>query len=84
MMWSKRSSAAGRFLYFGDPDRSLDVDRCWKENDLNRLAHSRMQQIGYVLQTGSIVLSDTAENLLCNDMMQEAYLGGADVCETPV
>ncbi len=39
---------------------------------------------GYVLQTGSIVLSDTAENLLCNEMMQEAYLGGADVCETPV
>jgi branched-chain amino acid transport system ATP-binding protein len=39
---------------------------------------------GYVLQTGSIVLSDTAENLLCNQMMQEAYLGGADVCETPL
>jgi ABC-type transporter Mla maintaining outer membrane lipid asymmetry ATPase subunit MlaF len=39
---------------------------------------------GYVLQTGSIVLSDTAENLLCNEMMQEAYLGGADACETPV
>ena len=38
---------------------------------------------GYVLQTGSIVLSDTAENLLCNEMMQEAYLGGADVCEVP-
>ena len=39
---------------------------------------------GYVLQTGSIVLSDTAPNLLCNEMMQEAYLGGADVCETPL
>jgi branched-chain amino acid transport system ATP-binding protein len=39
---------------------------------------------GYVLQTGSIVLSDTAQNLLCNQMMQEAYLGGADVCETPL
>ncbi len=38
---------------------------------------------GYVLQTGSIVLSDTAQNLLCNEMMQEAYLGGADVCEVP-
>jgi len=37
---------------------------------------------GYVLQTGAIVLSDTAENLLCNEMMQEAYLGGGDVCET--
>jgi branched-chain amino acid transport system ATP-binding protein len=31
---------------------------------------------GYVLQTGSIVLSDTAENLLSNPVMQEAYLGG--------
>jgi branched-chain amino acid transport system ATP-binding protein len=39
---------------------------------------------GYVLQTGSIVLADTAQNLLSNQMMQEAYLGGADVCETPV
>ena len=39
---------------------------------------------GYVLQTGAIVLSDTAGNLLCNEMMQEAYLGGADVCEIPL
>ena len=31
---------------------------------------------GYVLQTGSIVLTDTAENLLNNPMMQKAYLGG--------
>jgi branched-chain amino acid transport system ATP-binding protein len=35
---------------------------------------------GYVLQTGSIVLSDTAPNLLSNKMMQEAYLGGQDAC----
>lgn len=35
---------------------------------------------GYVLQTGSIVLSDTAPNLLSNKMMQEAYLGGQDTC----
>ena len=39
---------------------------------------------GYVLQTGAIVLADTAKNLLCNEMMQDAYLGGADICETPV
>jgi branched-chain amino acid transport system ATP-binding protein len=32
---------------------------------------------GYVLQTGSIVLTDTAENLLNNTMMQKAYLGGS-------
>jgi branched-chain amino acid transport system ATP-binding protein len=30
---------------------------------------------GYVLQTGSIVLADTAENLLRNPQMREAYLG---------
>lgn len=30
---------------------------------------------GYVLQTGSIVLADTAQNLLNNEMMQKAYLG---------
>jgi len=32
---------------------------------------------GYVLQTGSIVLTDTARNLLNNPMMQKAYLGGS-------
>jgi len=31
---------------------------------------------GYVLQTGSIVLADTAANLLNNEMMRKAYLGG--------
>ncbi len=31
---------------------------------------------GYVLQTGQIVLSDTAENLKKNEMVQKAYLGG--------
>jgi branched-chain amino acid transport system ATP-binding protein len=36
---------------------------------------------GYVLQTGSIVLADTAQNLLSNEMMQEAYLGGDNTCE---
>lgn len=30
---------------------------------------------GYVLQTGKIVLADTAKNLLNNKMMQQAYLG---------
>jgi branched-chain amino acid transport system ATP-binding protein len=32
---------------------------------------------GYVLQTGEIVLHDTAENLRSNPMMQKAYLGVA-------
>ncbi len=31
---------------------------------------------GYVLQTGNIVLSDTAPNLLTNDLVRQAYLGG--------
>jgi branched-chain amino acid transport system ATP-binding protein len=30
---------------------------------------------GYVLQTGKIVLSDTAKNLAANEMVQKAYLG---------
>ena len=30
---------------------------------------------GYVLQTGEIVLSDTADNLRDNKMMRQAYLG---------
>ena len=32
---------------------------------------------GYVLQTGEIVLADTAQNLLNNPLMQKAYLGVA-------
>ena len=31
---------------------------------------------GYVLQTGKVVLSDTAKNLLNNDLVRRAYLGG--------
>ena len=30
---------------------------------------------GYVLQTGKIVLADTARNLLANPEMRQAYLG---------
>jgi len=30
---------------------------------------------GYVLQTGRVVLADTAQNLLQNEMMKKAYLG---------
>jgi len=30
---------------------------------------------GYVLQTGTVVLSDTAENLRMNEMVRQAYLG---------
>ena len=31
---------------------------------------------GYVMETGSIVLSDTRENLLRNEEVRNAYLGG--------
>src|SRR5437016_7429146 len=31
---------------------------------------------GYVLQTGKMFLSDTAKNLLTNDLVRQAYLGG--------
>jgi branched-chain amino acid transport system ATP-binding protein len=31
---------------------------------------------GYVLQTGEIVLSDSAKNLLQSEEVREAYLGG--------
>ena len=31
---------------------------------------------GYVIQTGAVVLDDTAENLLANPQMRAAYLGG--------
>jgi branched-chain amino acid transport system ATP-binding protein len=30
---------------------------------------------GYVLQTGRIVLNDTAQNLLNNEQLRKAYLG---------
>jgi branched-chain amino acid transport system ATP-binding protein len=31
---------------------------------------------GYVLETGQIVLEDSSENLLKNEKVKEAYLGG--------
>jgi branched-chain amino acid transport system ATP-binding protein len=30
---------------------------------------------GYVLQTGEIILSDSAQNLKNNEMVQKSYLG---------
>ncbi len=41
----------------------------------NALMALSIAQHGYVLQTGQIVLSDTAENLRSNEMVQKAYLG---------
>jgi len=56
--------------------------------DLNKLGKSvvlveqnaamalRMAHRGYVIQTGSIVLTGTGHELLNNDMVRKAYLGG--------
>ena len=50
-----RPDEAGRFLFAAAPNRPLDINRCWKENDQNRLAAGRMRRIGYVLQTGGLL-----------------------------
>jgi branched-chain amino acid transport system ATP-binding protein len=41
-------------------------------------AHMALQiaNRGYVLETGRIVLEDAAQNLLTNQQVKEAYLGG--------
>jgi branched-chain amino acid transport system ATP-binding protein len=41
----------------------------------NALMALQIADRGYVLQTGEIVLHDTAENLRKNPMVQKAYLG---------
>jgi branched-chain amino acid transport system ATP-binding protein len=41
----------------------------------NALMALSIAQRGYVLQTGQIVLQDTAENLQRNELVQKAYLG---------
>ncbi len=41
----------------------------------NALMALQVADRGYVIQTGEIVLSDTAENLRKNPMVQSAYLG---------
>ncbi|MCF8051016.1 MAG: ATP-binding cassette domain-containing protein [Desulfobacterales bacterium] len=50
-----RPDEAGCFMFHADPDPPLDVIGCWQDNDLNRLALTRMQRIGYVLQTGGLL-----------------------------
>ena len=41
----------------------------------NALKALEVADRGYVLQTGTIVLDDTAENLQRNEMVRKAYLG---------
>jgi branched-chain amino acid transport system ATP-binding protein len=42
----------------------------------NALMAFQIAARGYVIQTGVIVLEDTAQNLASNDMVKELYLGG--------
>ncbi|MEA5146056.1 MAG: ABC transporter ATP-binding protein, partial [Candidatus Limiplasma sp.] len=43
------------------------------EQNANAALHAA--HYGYVMQTGTITLQDTGEKLLCNQSVQEAYLG---------
>jgi branched-chain amino acid transport system ATP-binding protein len=42
----------------------------------NARAALKLAHRGYVLEVGRVVLSDTAANLLANEDVQKAYLGG--------
>ena len=42
----------------------------------NAKAALKLAHRGYVMEVGNIVLSDTATNLLKNEQVQKAYLGG--------
>jgi branched-chain amino acid transport system ATP-binding protein len=44
------------------------------EQNANKALH--VADRGYVLETGRVVLADTADNLLANDSIKRAYLGG--------
>jgi len=41
----------------------------------NALQALRVAHRGYVLQTGRIILADTAANLAANEQVRQAYLG---------
>ena len=41
------------------------------------LTDQDLHLLGYVLETGRVVLADTGANLLVNDAVRKAYLGGA-------
>ena len=44
----------------------------------NSNAALKIAHRGYVLETGNIVLEDTAENLLHNEDVKKSYLGGGE------
>ncbi len=45
----------------------------------NAKAALKLANRGYVMEVGNIVLADTAANLLTNEQVQQAYLGGGHV-----
>jgi putative ABC transport system ATP-binding protein len=49
-----RPDEAQRFVFFSQNGQALNVMDAWQRKQLGRLAHARMQDIGYVLQTGGL------------------------------
>ena len=49
-----RPDSASDFVFFAGKDERLDVTDAWERKDLDVLAHTRMLNMGYVLQTGGL------------------------------
>jgi len=49
-----RPDEAERFVFFSKNGEALNVMDAWQHKQLNRMAHTRMLHIGYVLQTGGL------------------------------
>ena len=49
-----RPDEAERFVFFSQNEQALNVMDAWQRKQLGRLAHARMLNIGYVLQTGGL------------------------------
>jgi putative ABC transport system ATP-binding protein len=49
-----RPDEAERFVFFSQNGEALNVMDAWQHKQLNRMAHTRMLHIGYVLQTGGL------------------------------
>lgn len=50
-----RPNKAQEFVFYTEQGERLDVYAAWKRKDLDVLAHNRMHNIGYVLQTGGLL-----------------------------
>ena len=49
-----RPDEAAEFVFSSGSEDGLNVAEAWQNNDLDRLARSRMRHMGYVLQTGCL------------------------------